>query len=271
MNCSTVFSSPDYRLLEGNAVMGAESILSHFFPEVAAGGFSRVDGTIAFYQRVNALVTPSSVVIDFGAGRGGSHLDDPSAYQRKLSNFKGRVSKVVGLDVDDAVMTNPSLDEAMILDHQGRAPLPAASADVILSDFTFEHFADPENSVSEIDRLLKPGGWICARTPNRFGYIALANRLIPDSMGKAVLRQVQPDRKEKDVFPAFYRLNTRRALLKYFPSSRFEHYVYGWDAEPAYHANRRSIYRALLALQYVTPAALKTTLMIFIRKKSPQF
>jgi SAM-dependent methyltransferase len=247
--------------------MGTETINSYFFPEISAGGFSRVDGTIAFYQRVNALVPPNSVVIDYGAGRGGPHLDDSSEYRRRLSNFKGRVSKVIGVDVDTAVLDNPSLDEALIFDSQGRAPLPAATADVIVADYVFEHFTDPAGSAGEIDRLLKPGGWVCARTPNRYGYIALANRLVPNSLSDAVIKTVQPKRKEKDVFPAFYRLNRRRTLLKYFPPSHFEHFVYGWDAEPAYTANRRFIYRAFLAIQYVTPPALKTILMVFIRKK----
>jgi SAM-dependent methyltransferase len=250
--------------------MDGKAINSHFFPEISAGGFSRIDGTVAFYQRVNALVSAESVIIDFGAGRGGPHLDDPSEYRRRLSNFKGRVSKVIGLDVDSAVLANPSVDEAFVFDAEGRAPLPTGAADVILSDYTFEHFSDPTRSVSEIDRLLKPGGWICARTPNCFGYIAIANRLFSDRLAGTVLRIAQPERKEKDVFPAFYRLNTREALLKSFPPSRFEHFVYGWDAEPAYTANRRSIYGAFLALQYLTPPALKTMLMIFIRKK-PQY
>jgi SAM-dependent methyltransferase len=248
--------------------MDGKVINSHFFPEISAGGFSRIDGTVAFYQRANALVSADSVVIDFGAGRGGPHIDDPSEYRRRLSNFKGRVSKVIGLDVDGAVLENPSVDDALLFDADGRAPLPDEVADMILSDYTFEHFSDPAHSVSEIDRLLKPGGWICARTPNRFGYIAVANRLLSDRTAGAVLKIVQPERKEKDVFPAFYRLNTRQALLRFFPPSRFEHVVYTWDAEPAYTANRRPIYGAFLALQYLTPPALKTMLMIFIRKKS---
>lgn len=247
--------------------MDQKEVHAHFFPEILAGGFSRIDGTVAFYQRVNALVSTDSVIVDFGAGRGGPHIDDPSEYRRRLSNFKGRASKVIGLDVDAAVMTNPSVDDAFVFDAEGRAPLSAGAADIILSDYTFEHFADPMRSVNEIDRLLKPGGWICARTPNRFGYIALANRLLSDRMAGAVLRIAQPERKREDVFPAFYRLNTRSALLEFFPPSRFEHFVYGWDAEPAYTANRRFVYGAFLALQHLTPPPLKTMLMIFIRKK----
>jgi SAM-dependent methyltransferase len=247
--------------------MKTETINSYFFPEVSAGGFSRIDGTVAFYQRINALISSGSVIIDFGAGRGGPHLDDPSEYRRRLSNFKGRVSRVIGVDVDPAVMVNPSLDEAVLFDADGRAPIPAATADFILSDYVFEHFSDPAQCAGEIDRLLKPGGWICARTPNRLGYISVANRLIPDWISSLVLKAAQPERKEEDVFPAYYRLNTCGALLKFFPPSRFEHFVYSWDAEPAYTANRRPIYRAFLTLQYLTPPSLKTILMVFIRKK----
>jgi SAM-dependent methyltransferase len=254
-----------HRVAEGSCPPPA-LIDSHFFPEVLAGGFTRNDGNVAFYQRINALVSSSSVLIDFGAGRGAS---DYVSYRRRLSNFKGRVSRVVGLDVDPAVMANPSLDEAFLLGPDGRAPLPAGTADIIFSDFVFEHFRDPIQSAAEIDRLLKPGGWICARTPNRFGYIAVANRLIPDQMSNLVLKILQPWRKPEQVFPAFYRLNTPGTLRKFFPPSRFEHFVYTWDdAEPLYHANSRILYRAFLALKYLTPPPLKPFLMIFIRKKS---
>jgi hypothetical protein len=44
-------------------------ILSIFYPENGAGGFSRCDGTVQFYQRVHALPRPGYVVFDFGAGR----------------------------------------------------------------------------------------------------------------------------------------------------------------------------------------------------------
>lgn len=241
---------------------------SFFFPEVSAGGFSRIDGTVAFYQRVNALVTATTTMIDFGAGRGVGHLETASDYRRTLCNFKGRVAKVVGLDVDSAVFTNPSLDEALLLDADGRAPLPSNFADIIISDCTFEHLPDPAKSSSELDRLLKPGGWICARTPNKYGYIALANRLIPEEIGRTVLRSVQPERQDQDIFPAVYRLNTRNALRKYFSPERFDHFVYGWDPEPAYHANSRAIFRAFQIAQYLTPPPFKTILMAFIQKKA---
>ena len=148
-------------------------------PEIFAGGFDRYDGTIQFYQRVNALLRPDFVVVDFGAGRGRIHVDDPIAYRRSLTSLRGKVKEVIGVDVDSAVSTNPAIDRAIVISGP-EIPLPDGSVDLILSDFTFEHLGDPQAIARSFERVLKPGGWICARTPNRFGYIALANRFLPD-------------------------------------------------------------------------------------------
>jgi hypothetical protein len=51
--------------------------LETVFPEIKAGGFSRVDGTIAFYTRVQALCPDRATILDFGAGRGKAS-EDPS-------------------------------------------------------------------------------------------------------------------------------------------------------------------------------------------------
>src|SRR5438093_943558 len=43
---------------------------SLYYPESRFGGFTGVDGTLAFYIRVNSLIDSSSVVLDVGCGRG---------------------------------------------------------------------------------------------------------------------------------------------------------------------------------------------------------
>lgn len=90
-----------------------------FYPELNVGGFSRVDGTIAFYQRVNALLRPDDVVIDYGAGRGLAHSDDVVPFRRELTLLRGKVRKVIGADVDPIVTTNPGVDEAVVIDATG--------------------------------------------------------------------------------------------------------------------------------------------------------
>jgi hypothetical protein len=49
---------------------------SIFYPESRFGGFTNIDGTVAFYLRVNALAASKDVVLDFGGGQG-TYAKDP--------------------------------------------------------------------------------------------------------------------------------------------------------------------------------------------------
>jgi 2-polyprenyl-3-methyl-5-hydroxy-6-metoxy-1,4-benzoquinol methylase len=48
----------------------AKSIADVVYPERRFGGFSRVDGTIAFYTRIAGLLNETTRVLDIGCGRG---------------------------------------------------------------------------------------------------------------------------------------------------------------------------------------------------------
>jgi len=68
-----------------------------FYPEVKFGGFSDVDGTIAFFNRVNALLQPSFTVLDVGCGRGadfGAKL--PGVSEISYQGFRGKVTTCFG-------------------------------------------------------------------------------------------------------------------------------------------------------------------------------
>ncbi len=123
-------------------VAARNALRRRVYPEVAAGGFTRVDGTVEFYTRVNALLRPDMVVVDYGAGRGGFTEDESAPLRRDLHTLQGKVTKVVGLDVDEAVLSNPVLDEAHIIDPAAPLPLASSSVDLVLSDYTFEHVDD---------------------------------------------------------------------------------------------------------------------------------
>jgi SAM-dependent methyltransferase len=238
-----------------------------FYPETDVGGFSRVDGTIEFYTRVNALLESEATVLDFGAGRGVGLQDDPVAYRRRLQTLKDKCSRTIGVDVDDAVNENPGLDEAHVVMPGDRIPVESSSVDLILSDHTFEHIDDPQATARELGRVLKPGGWICARTPNRWGYIGLGTNLVPNRLHVSILRRLQKQRKAVDVFPTVYRLNTRRSLRRYFPPERYEHFVYGHFSEPAYFGESRILWALMLLTFRLTPEVFAPTWMIFLRKK----
>ncbi|MDO8287587.1 MAG: class I SAM-dependent methyltransferase [Parvibaculum sp.] len=245
--------------------VGRENIDAKFYPEVVAGGFTRFDGTVAFFSRVNALLEPDMVILDLGAGRG-LHTESTSAYRRALTNLKGKVRKVIGLDVDPIVMENPSLDEAFIYDG-GVMPLPDNHVDVIVSDWTFEHIPNPTEFAREIERVLKPGGWLCARTPHLYSLLVVASSVIPNKRHSGVLTQVQPGRQERDVFPTCYKLNTRSSLRAFFPPSSWGHFSYTWSPEPAYHLGNPVIYWLMQVYQYLKrPILGGECLFVFLRK-----
>lgn len=242
------------------------NILEYFYPEVRAGGYSRVDGTVEFYGRIHALLEPEMTILDFGAGRGAGAKDDPVRYRRKLRTLKGACAKVIGADIDPVVMENPSVDTAIVIDPDKSLPLADSSVDMIVSSSVFEHIENPGFVSQELDRILRPGGWLLARTPNKWGYIGMGANLVPNRWHTQWLKRLQPHRKEEDVFPTCYQMNTRRRLKRLFPPDRYSHYTYGYFPEPVYFGNSRLMWRFMLFSFRITPELMAPILIIVLRK-----
>lgn len=203
-----------------------------FYPESRFGGFTDVDGTIAFYTRVNELVDESDRLVDFGCGRG-AYAEDEVETRRDLRNFKGRVREVVGLDVDPAAEVNPCIDEFHLLDGP-TWPIEDESVDMVLSDYVLEHLEEPDVFFSEARRVLRTGGYLCVRTANKWSYPMIASRLIPDELHAKIVSVAQDGRHEEDVFPTVYECNTPGAIEMEFEKHAFDGIAYAYQPEPSY-------------------------------------
>lgn len=243
--------------------------LQRMYPEVAAGGYTRYDGFVEFYQRVNALLGPESEVLDFGAGRGNWTDIGLSDYHRRLRDLQRIAKKVDGIDVDPVVLENPSLDDAKVM--RPGEPLPYAdnSYDLIVSDHVLEHVsaADAPGVSAELLRVLKPGGWFAARTPNKWGIIGIGARAVPNDLHVRVLDKLQPGRLAEDVFPVQYAMNTRRDLKRLFPADLWNVSIYGHASEPQYVGTSEAAWRVASFVDRITPPRALPTLMIFVQKK----
>jgi SAM-dependent methyltransferase len=105
----------------------------------------RLDGLVGDLIAASG-VGPGACVIDYGCA------------QRPYRRLLPAGVDYVGADLPG----NPAAD--VVLDADGRVPLPDASADAVLSTQVLEHVADPAVYLAECRRLLKPGGSLLLST-----------------------------------------------------------------------------------------------------------
>lgn len=236
-----------------------------FYPEANVSGLSHIDGTVTFFNHIAAIIRPTDIVLDFGAGRGEPLLDDAVAHRRNIANFKDRCRHIDGCDIDPVVLQNPFLDAAAVLRPGEPLPYDDNRFDIVIARSVFEHIDHPAEVARELLRVVKPRGVIAATTPNKWGYIAVAARTVPNRLHVQVLSHSQPDRLAQDVFPTRYLMNTRRALVRVFGDNA-DVFVTHKAPEPAYHFGRPWLYRMLKSFNKHCPDVMLPILDIYVRK-----
>lgn len=191
---------PILETFEVSIVLSVASLEKRFYST------DKYNGTIRFYSRLLVDICPASVVLDLGAG--------PKP-QRGIGTLKGRVAKLVGADIDDAVLSNPGMDEAVKIEARNPLPFPSATFDLVYSDYVVEHVENPKEFLSEVYRVLKPGGCFHFRTPNIYHYVTLISRITPHRFHILVANAARRLSSEAhDPWPTFYRLNSRRSIKR---------------------------------------------------------
>ena len=184
-------------------------------------------------------------------------------YKRALRTIKGKVGEYIGADVDTAVLGNPTTDRNVLI-KDGLLPLEDREVDIVICDWVLEHIVDVGSFKRELDRVLKPGGLFCARTPHSFSYVSLAARAVRNSSHVKYLRWIQPHRKAQDAFPTAYRCNTLGAVSRCF--NGWTNYTYLYTAEPSYYFGRKSVFHFMNLMHRLLPPAMTGSLFIFLRK-----
>jgi len=228
-----------------------------------AGNYQPLDGTIEFYGRINSLLKKTDIVLNIGAGRGAWYFEDKCEFRRKLINLKPLVKKLIGVDIDPAVLKNETTSINYVIKNH-KIPLKSQSVDIIISDYVLEHVKYPNLFYKEIDRLLKPGGYFFARTPHKLQYISIIANLIKNKDHVKFLKILQPRRKSIDVFPTEYKMNTLSCISKIFKSYKNKSYLY--SAEPAYYFGNKIIFTFFLFLHRILPRPFVSNLFIFLQK-----
>lgn len=159
-------------------------------------------------QTIRRYLKSEDLVLDAGAGRGTAFPYDYGSWVRC----------VVGVDLEETVIENPNVDEAYVADLT-RLPFPDGHFDLIFSRCVLEHLEDPVVALKELRRVLRRGGHLIFRVPNRFHYYAVIATLTPFRFHEWF--NARRGCGVREIFPTFYKANDPRTLQRLARATRF--------------------------------------------------
>jgi SAM-dependent methyltransferase len=118
---------------------------------------------------------------------------------------------VVGVDFDLPSLRNHRHISLRARADIARLPLKDRTFDLVTANMVVEHLSDPDVQFREVWRVLEPDGLFIFHTPNALGYVVMLARTVPDPIKRKLVRLLD-GRPAEDVFPAFYRANTRARI-----------------------------------------------------------
>ncbi len=173
----------------------------------------------AYRKLLTACVNPNTTWLDLGCGHELFPQWLPSAEQDQAA-IVARCKIVVGIDYDILSLQKHEAIPRKVRGNVERLPFRDGSFDLVTANVVVEHIEDPRALLQEVHRVLRPGGIFLFHTPNLFSYATLVADLIPGPI-KLKLIQFLQNRKEEDVFPTFYRMNTLAKVRKLVQATGF--------------------------------------------------
>jgi SAM-dependent methyltransferase len=163
-----------------------------------------------FEQHLSAAIHPGDYILDAGCGAG-------KFFRMGLARQLG--CHVVGADLGQNLRKNSAIDSAVRANLKTQ-PFANNSFDVVNCRLVIEHLDAPKAALQEFHRVLKPGGRLAIFTPNLLHYFGAAARCTPHWFHLWFNSKVRGF-DAADIFPTYYRANTRRRLRTLLRESGF--------------------------------------------------
>jgi ubiquinone/menaquinone biosynthesis C-methylase UbiE len=169
-----------------------------------------VHAQVRYKDLLRRLLQPGVRWLDLGCGheviRPWALLPDESEI-----SFTHAPALSVGVDCDvSALRVNRSIPHR-VAGNICDLPFADGSFDVVTANMVLEHAGNPIALLSEVWRILRPKGVFVFHTPNRYHPQSVLARLLPARI-KSRLVAFVTSRSERDVYPTFYRINTKAAI-----------------------------------------------------------
>jgi SAM-dependent methyltransferase len=177
-------------------VVREDPFFLRFFPDC------KIDSLEGFHQGLQAHLHERGRLLDLGCGD-----------NTQLARYRTPTREVWGADLQE----HPRLQHPRWfrqLGAHGDIPFGDETFDLVSACWVLEHIAAPTRFLREVNRVLRPGGWFVALTPNGRHYATWLIRLfdcLPHRLTQEIVYRLY-QRRHYDTFPTYYRLNTRMEL-----------------------------------------------------------
>ena len=122
--------------------------------------------------------------------------------------------QAIGIDMDRSSIRRHHGLDGRVVGNIERLPFRENRFDLITANMVVEHVQAPGLLFREIARVLRPGGSVIIHTPNESGYTTRLTQLIPERM-LAPAAALLLGRAPEDVYPTFYRANSKPTLERF--------------------------------------------------------
>jgi SAM-dependent methyltransferase len=172
-----------------------------------------------YYEAVvDKLVAPGIRWLDVGCGR--NIFPNNVGLAKRLAR---RCELLVGIDPDRTIEENTVLHQRVVATIENFRS--KWLFDLVTLRMVAEHIAEPEFVIKSLARLTKSGGKVVIYTVNKRSPVSVISLYTPFRL-HGPIKQFLWDTEDKDTFPVYYRLNTRKDLGCLFRNSGFRESVF---------------------------------------------
>ncbi len=211
-----------------------DSFFTRFFPG------EEDDAYLAYHRLLNEYLPARGRVLDLGCGD-----------HRMLACYRNAEREIWGADFrQHARLTERQWFRS--LPPSGTVPFADSFFDVIVSSWVLEHVTAPGAFLSEVSRVLRPGGWFVALTINGWHYttwIRRAASCLPHRFSQRLVYRLYR-RSDEDTFRTWYRLNTAAQMKVESQSAGLELRAIHRVANQGYFAFLRPLWKLAVVADY---------------------